>query len=141
MAKNIIGNRRKAREAALQLLYKLECSNLEADETEMFYWNCFPPPNIEVRQYASILFKGVNNNIEEINNIIKESSKRWKIERMSIIDRNIIRVAIFEVKYQDEIPFKVAINEAIEIGKKYGTEKSGAFINGLLDKITQDEHE
>jgi N utilization substance protein B len=79
--------------------------------------------------------EGVIQYQNEIDQFIKRVSSHWKINRMSRVDRNIIRIAVFELLYCDDIPFKVSINEAVNLGKKYGTEESGAFINGILDSI------
>jgi len=83
------------------------------------------------------LVRGVAGSREEIDHIIEKYSSHWKISRMSCVDRNIMRIAVYELFFQNDIPAKVTINEAIDIGKKYGTEESGAFINGILDSIRQ----
>jgi N utilization substance protein B len=83
------------------------------------------------------LVEGVNTHREKIDRIIETSSANWKLSRMSGMDRNIMRVAVYEMLFCDDIPHKVSINEAIDIGKKFGTEQSPAFINGVLDNIHQ----
>lgn len=84
------------------------------------------------------LAQGVKNRWEKLNDLLAESSEHWKLSRMSGVDRNVMRIAIFEMLYCDDVPPRVAINEAIEIGKKYGTDESGAFINGVLDRINKE---
>lgn len=84
------------------------------------------------------LAHGVKGRWEKINALLAESSEHWKVSRMSGVDRNVMRIAIFEMFYCDDVPSRVAINEAIEIGKKYGTDDSGAFINGVLDRINKE---
>jgi len=79
--------------------------------------------------------EGVLQHKDEIDQFIERFSNNWKISRMSRVDRNIMRIAVFEILYCDDIPFKVSINEAVDLGKRYGTEESGAFINGILDSI------
>ncbi len=83
------------------------------------------------------LVRGVATSRREIDRVIEQHSSNWKISRMSCVDRNIMRIAVYELFFRDDIPAKVSINEAIDIGKKYGTEESGAFINGILDSIRQ----
>lgn len=95
---------------------------------------CFLPPR-EVRPFSKSLVLGVWENKEDLDRLIGQASKHWRIERMSRVDRNILRIAVFEVVYMGDIPPKVSIDEAVELGKKYGTEESGAFINGVLDHI------
>ncbi|MBF0242955.1 MAG: transcription antitermination factor NusB [Desulfamplus sp.] len=83
------------------------------------------------------IVRGVLENIDEIDALIHENSKNWKISRMAAVDRNIMRIAVYEFIYCPDIPAKVSINEAVEIGKKYGTDDSGAFVNGILDRIRE----
>lgn len=92
-------------------------------------------PSEKVRPFGLELVKGVVENKGEIDARLAETSSNWKLARMDYVDRNIIRIAVYEILFCDDIPAKVAINEAVDIGKKYGTEKSGAFINGILDSI------
>ncbi len=81
------------------------------------------------------LVNGVINSRDKLDAVIERFSKNWKISRMSCVDRNVMRVAVFELTSCDDIPPKVTINEAVDIGKKFGTEESGAFINGIMDSI------
>ncbi len=130
-------NRRKAREVALQALYKYDISN------ENFF-DCLEDVlnlknfNDEVVDFAKRLLNDISNNIEEIDYTIKKYSKNWKFERMAVIDRNILRIAIAEMLYMDDIPEKVSINEAVEIAKKFSTDDSYAFINGILHRLFVD---
>lgn len=94
----------------------------------------FLPPK-EIRAFSKELVLGVWENKQDLDRLIRKASKNWRIERMSRVDRNILRVAVFEVLYMGDIPPKVSIDEAVELGKKYGTEDSGAFVNGVLDHI------
>jgi len=95
---------------------------------------CFEPPK-EVRAYSREVVLGVWEKKAELDRLIRGSSKNWRVERMSRVDRNILRLAIYEVVYRKDVPPKVSIDEAVELGKRYGTEESGAFINGILDHI------
>jgi len=83
------------------------------------------------------LVEGVVKHMDEIDSLIHSSSKNWKISRMPVVDRNIMRIALYEILYCPDIPAKVSINEAVDIAKKYGTKDSGAFVNGILDRIRE----
>ncbi|NUN15221.1 MAG: transcription antitermination factor NusB [Myxococcales bacterium] len=133
-----MGNRRKAREAALQLLYGLEFEPSPIPGTHDDFWaEFFSPEELpEVRRFAELLVTGVLQERERIDRRIREASTNWKLERMAIVDRNILRLAIYELLFMDEIPAKVSLNEAIEVAKKFGSEDSSSFINGILDRIS-----
>lgn len=92
-------------------------------------------PAEDIRPFFERLVRGVTRSEQEIDSIIEQFSSNWKINRMSCVDRNIMRLAVYELLWCNDIPAKVSINEAIDIGKKYGTEESGSFINGILDGI------
>jgi len=94
----------------------------------------FGPPK-EVRAYSREVVLGVWEKKADLDRLIRRSSKNWRVERMTRVDRNILRIAIYEVVYRKDVPPKVSIDEAVELGKRYGTEESGAFINGILDHI------
>ena len=94
----------------------------------------FEPPK-DVRAYSREVVLGVWENKADLDRRIRSSSKNWRVERMTRVDRNILRIAIYEVVYRKDVPPKVSIDEAVELGKRYGTEESGAFINGILDHI------
>ena len=91
----------------------------------------------DIRPFCDRLVNGVMENKAAIDQIIEQFSDNWKLFRMACVDRNIIRIAVYEMLHCDDIPPRVTINEAVDIGKKYGTEDSGAFINGILDSIYQ----
>ena len=137
-----LGNRRKARECALQALYDIEFNPVERGrDLELRladYWACFPEPGTiddEVQDFANSLVRGVCEHFDDIDRLIQKASTNWKLERMALVDRNILRLATYELRFLSDIPHKVTLNEAIEIGKRYGSEDSSAFINGILDKI------
>ncbi len=106
------------------------------DPGESFERVCesFGPPK-EIRPYSREVVVGVWENRTDLDGLISRSSKNWRVERMSRVDINILRIAIYEVLYMKDVPPKVSIDEAVELGKRYGTEESGAFINGILDHI------
>ena len=127
--------RRRAREYALQLLFQLDVTRGKlTDKLMKDFWKDIKEDN-DVKEFANSLIRGTTENIAEIDKIIKKSAEHWSIGRMAIIDRNIIRCAAYELLYRADIPPSVTINEALEISKKYSSEDSASFINGILDKI------
>jgi len=129
-----MGNRRKSRELAMQALFYMDMSQNDSDELLEHFCLNFATSK-KARPFFLKLVKGVIQARPEIDSIIETFSDNWKINRMSCVDRNIMRVAVYELLYCQDIPSKVSINEAIDVGKKFGTEESGAFINGILDSI------
>lgn len=129
-----MGKRRKSRELALQALFYMD---MRGDDSEgklaMFIQS--RNPSQKALPFFKDLVQGVIHAKPQIDAIIERFSSNWKISRMSGVDRNILRIAVYEMLCREDIPVKVSINEAIEIGKKFGTEESGAFINGILDSI------
>jgi len=125
--------RRKARETALQALYKIDisagASGEEALELEEL------APGSEARRYCETLVQGVTLRIGALDAEIEKHSENWTISRMSVVDRNILRIAVYELLYSGDVPYKVIIDEAVELAKKYGTDESGPFINGIIDRI------
>lgn len=133
-----MGARRIGRERALQALYQLEMSPTSAQEALEAAWAAASEeekPSPEARRFAADLVEGVRQNLAGIDALIQEHSYNWRLDRMSRIDRNVLRIAIFELKFRPDIPRKVSINEAVELGKRFGAEESSAFINGLLDRV------
>lgn len=127
--------RRRAREYALQLLFQLDVTRGKlTDKLMKDFWKDTKEDN-DIKEFANSLIRGTTENIAEIDKIIKKSAEHWSIGRMAIIDRNIIRCAAYELLYRADIPPSVTINEALEISKKYSSEDSASFINGILDKI------
>ncbi len=127
-------NRRKSRELAMQALFYIDRSKNDSEETIKLFCD-----NFTFSQKASPFFlklvNGVIHTRQDIDPIIERFSSNWKMSRMSCVDRNIIRIAVYELLFCGDIPSKVSMNEAIDIGKKFGGEESGAFINGILDSI------
>lgn len=130
------GLRRKSRELALQILFQREYQDkINTEQSLALYRESFDATP-ELWDYAKKIVDGVLHFSQEIDEKIQSYSKHWKIDRMAHVDRNILRIACFELLYLDrEIPPNVVINEAIEIGKKFGSTDSSAFLNGILDKI------
>lgn len=129
-----MGRRRRARELAIQVLFHLEFNPGDPDEVFHFVCENFSPSK-SVRSFSRQLVIGVCENESELDRLIKGSSKHWSLVRMSLVDKTILRMSLFEILFLNDIPPKVSIDEAVELGKKYGTEDSGAFINGILDNI------
>jgi N utilization substance protein B len=129
-----MGARRKAREMAMQALFYMDERRDFSEETfERFCASFAPKP--DVRPYVLRLVHGVLKCRIDLDALIERFSENWSLSRMSGVDRNLMRIAVFELVWCRDIPAKVSINEAVDIGKKFGTEESGAFINGILDSI------
>jgi transcription antitermination protein NusB len=126
--------RRKSREFALQVLYQLDITKQDVIKTLAQFQDHFSV-NEERDDFMERLVLGVLEHCQEIDRLIEKYSENWRLVRMNIVDRTILRMAIFELLYCEEIPPKVTLNEAIELGKRYGSEDSGSFINGILDRI------
>ena len=128
--------KRQAREATLKFLYKNEFHK----EKQSYEIAIDEYDNLSktAQDYVNKLLEGIRKHQMEIDDIINQTSQSWSMERMSLIDLNIIRIAVYEMLYSEkQVPFKVCINEAVEIAKTYGTADSTKFINGMLDKISQ----
>ncbi len=140
-----MGKRRRSREAILKILYKMDLSKDKVEDAVIKYWQHLDLSEEdqdslnqeEVQAFAKEEIEGVVRNIGEIDRIIELHSTNWKVSRMTTVDRNILRMAVFELLYCPDIPVSVTINEAIEIGKKFGSEDSASFINGILDDIAK----
>ena len=135
-----MGKRRNAREVALQFLYQLDLGD-EADPAphEPEFWTRHRL-DADAQVFARHLVHGTKSNQAQIDELIAQSAEHWGLDRMSVVDRNILRVAVFELACQPNVPPKVAINEAIEIAKKFGTRDSARFINGILDRVHKELH-
>jgi N utilization substance protein B len=129
-----MGTRRYARELAMQALFSMDMNNVFSPEMLAEYGRSFLP-NKKVGPYFQRMTEGVVQYKDHIDKVIEKYSSNWKVRRMACVDRNILRLAVFELLYCDDIPAKVSINEAIDIAKKFGSAESGSFINGILDSI------
>jgi len=128
------GTRRKARITALQALYELDCTKHEVKEA-LTRLRAGETLAQEALNFSEELVKGVLKNKSELDALIKKFAPAFPIEQMSVIDRNILRLAIFEILFNDKTPFKVAINEAIELAKIFGSESSSRLVNGVLGVV------
>lgn len=126
--------RRKARHRALEFLFSIEFTQYEWEDALAAFWDTFDTKPV-VREYAKKLIAGVIQRRNDLDTHIDGALTNWTPERVGKIERNILRIAIFEIAYTDDVPQKVAINEAIEIAKAYGTDDSAGFVNAVLDKL------
>jgi N utilization substance protein B len=129
-----MGKRRRAREAALSILYQREFRSENLQDLFRAYWADHPCPP-EVRAFTEELVTGTTAHREEIDTLIASHAEHWQFSRIALVDRNILRVATYELLVCKDIPEKVILNEAIEIAKQYGGEDSSRFVNGILDRI------
>lgn len=129
--------RTRARECALKVLYCLDITKQDIESCLSDFWqeNQEEP---EVKDFANLLIKGTVENLERIDYEISKYAKNWEISRMAFVDRNILRLASYELLFLKDIPPKVSINEAIELAKRYSGEDSSKFVNGILDRIREE---
>jgi N utilization substance protein B len=128
-------SRSRCREWALQLLYQAEYTGHRQGEIVRFYRHFHKREKVPA--YLEKLVEGVTVYQEELDALIRQHSEHWRLERMAAVDRNLLRLALYELLHQPSIPAKVVINEAVELAKRYGSEESGSFINGILDHVRQ----
>ena len=129
-----MGARRKARELALQMLYQHDLSGNTPD-TIVSTFEDLQKSKPSTREFATRIFRGTVENLSKIDEMIVQQADNWRLSRMAVVDRNIIRMSIYEFLNETDTPKLVIIDEAIEIAKKFGTQKSSQFINGILDGI------
>jgi len=134
--------RRRARERALQFLFGLEFTGAPWNEALEGFWR-MRPSRPSVKRYAQHLIRGVCEGRDALDATIAEALERWSPGRLGRVERNILRLALYEMRHQDDVPVNVAINEAIEIAKAYGADEAPRFVNGVLDRLktsAQNEH-
>lgn len=138
-----IGARRRARECALQVLYSLDMNpglGVEAALAQ-FFWGLAETDEARdpaVVSFAEALVRGTVEHLAKIDAIVQRASRNWRLERMARVDRNLLRLATYELTYEPSVPARVVINEAIEVAKRFGASESPAFVNGILDRISQE---
>jgi N utilization substance protein B len=139
--------RRNAREYTLQFVYGIDMVNPDSRQhkqpdfaEELFeFWKSANEESADIRAFTEDLIKGTIANLEEIDRLIQQAAQKWNLVRIAAIDRNIMRIASYEIVYREDIPDAVSINEALEIAKKFSTAESASFINGILDRISKDK--
>jgi N utilization substance protein B len=129
-----MGARRKARELALQMLFQLDLSG-NAPDAIMLTFEDLQKSKPNTKEFAAKIFQGTVENLTKIDDMIQAQADNWRLSRMAVVDRNIIRMSVYEFLHETDTPKLVIIDEAIEIAKKFGTQKSSQFINGILDGI------
>ena len=129
-----MGARRKARELALQMLFQHDMSGNEPDMIITTFED-LQKSKANTREFAVKIFRGTVDHLSEIDDMIQAQAENWRLSRMAVVDRNIIRMSVYEFLHENDTPKLVIIDEAIEIAKKFGTQKSSQFINGILDGI------
>ena len=129
--------RRKAREHALQILFQLDIKKEKPSASILKHFWAEYQSDEEVKVFSEEIVKGTFKHLTEINKLIHQCAKNWSLDRMAVVDRNVLRMAVYEILYRMDIPTSVTINEAIEIAKKFGTDESGAFVNGILDSVAR----
>ena len=128
--------RTKARECVLQVLYTMDVAPIrKAEEALADFWSEHPSHEQEIRRFSEELVCGVHENLERIDCTISKYATNWTLKRMAVVDRNILRFAVYELLFREDIPPKATINEAVDIAKKFGDTDSGKFVNGVLDKV------
>jgi len=127
---------RRVRERALQALFQIESTGDDWRESLELFWRDRPSSQV-VRKHATALVTGTLQNMERLDAVISEVADKWALERMGAVERNVLRLASQEILFMPEVPPKVTINEAVEVAKKFGTEDSGRFVNGVLDTIRE----
>lgn len=132
-----MGSRRRGREAALQILYQIDVSGVSPEQALAAYWSHLGSSR-EGEPFANELVRGWAAERERIDTIIREVSQHWRLERMAKVDRNILRLATYELMALEDVPRRVTLNEAVELAKRFGSEGSAGFVNGVLDRIASD---
>lgn len=128
-----------SREHALKILYQVEITHRELEPVLVDYWKMEEVTDEEVISYAKMIADGVLKELKALDDKISKYATNWQLKRMAVIDRNVMRIGLFELQHAGDIPPKVAINEAVELAKKYGDLESSKFVNGILDKIHKKE--
>ncbi len=146
------GNRRLGRELAVKILFSLSHDEAELNDVFDLFWQNFrfaddvlgealdsdePAIPAAARHFAEELVRGVADQLEEVDGALSDSASNWSLDRMALVDLAILRLAAYELMYRSEIPARVTINEAIEIGKRFGAKETPSFVNGILDRIAR----
>ena len=132
-----MGARRSGREAALQMLFQLEGSGVSADQAVDLFWRTFEDADPEGKPYADSIVRGVADNLDAIDKKVAAASQNWRLERMSRVDRNLLRLGTWELMFRTDVPRAVILDEAVELAKSFGTDESSSFVNGVLDRIAE----
>ena len=131
--------RTQGRETALKILYQAEITHRDISSAARYFWTQLESIDPQVKEFAERITGGIEHNFKAIDEKISQYAANWQLKRMAAIDRNVLRIGVFELVYTPDVPPKVSINEAVELAKKYGDLESGKFVNGILDKIHKTE--
>lgn len=133
--------RTRAREYALQVLYQMDITRDDSNAALENFWQAHTDEEIalELKDFTSQLVKGVADNLEVIDKKISHYAANWKLERMAVVDRNVLRMSCLELLFREDIPPKVSINEAVDLAKKYSGPEAGKFVNAILDKVKSEK--
>lgn len=132
-----MGARTTAREAALQMLFAIEASDADPDRAIDDFWRELPG-DAEGRAYADEVVRGVRATLAELDAQLSRASKNWRLERMTRVDRNVLRLGAWELAHRPDVPRAVVLDEAVELAKRFGSEESGPFVNGVLDRVADE---
>ena len=130
------GARTGSREAALKILFGLEATGADVEEALVLHWREFGG-EMESRAYADEIVRGVMRDVEGVDEIIRTVSEHWRLERMTRVDRNLLRLGTWELREKGDVPRAVILDEAVELAKRFGSDESSAFVNGVLNQIAE----
>jgi N utilization substance protein B len=131
-----VGARHSGREAALQMFFQMEATNAPAEQVIELFWRSFDP-DPEGRDYADAAVRGIATAREAVDAELVKASANWRLERMTRVDRNILRLGAWELLHRPDVPRAVVLDEAVELAKSYGTDDSSAFVNGVLNRVAE----
>jgi N utilization substance protein B len=131
-----MGARHSGREAALQMLFQIEASGVDAEKAITLFWRNFEA-DPEGRLYADEIVRGIGERGVDLDARISAASSHWRLERMTRVDRNLLRLGAWELAYRPDVPRAVVLDEAVELAKSYGTDESSAFVNGVLNEVAE----
>lgn len=131
-----MGARRTGREAALKMLFQMEASGEDAERTVTLFWRSFGE-DAEGRDYADVALRGIAETLVSVDDQITKASAHWRLERMTRVDRNVLRLGAWELMHRLDVPRAVVLDEAVELAKMYGTDESSAFVNGVLNRVAE----
>ena len=120
------------------MLFQLEASGVSPDLTIELFWRTYEDADPEGKTYADAVLRGVAENLDAIDKRVAAASQNWRLERMSRVDRNLLRLGTWELMFRSDVPRAVILDEAVELAKSFGTDESSGFVNGVLDRIATD---
>jgi N utilization substance protein B len=132
--------RTQARESSLKILYQAEMTRRDLNLALEIFWSGIDSPDKSIQEFTQRLIAGIADRLKAIDDVISSYATNWQLKRMAVIDRNVLRIGVYELLFAPDIPPKVTINEAVELAKKYGDMESSKFVNGILDKIHKEEN-